>query len=192
MLDKDYWDNTYKNNKTGWNVGYATTPLREYFDQLHDKSLRILVPGAGNAYEVEYLYRAGFKNVFLLDFAPTPIQNFLSRNPDFPVSHIIQEDFFKHQGQYDLIIEHTFLTSFPKNIRPEYMAKMNELLVPQGKFVGLVFNHEFGHNEPPFGGTPEEYKLLFKPFFNIKIFEVANNSIKPRREREHFFILTKK
>ena len=192
MLDKNYWDKTYENKQPGWDVGYAATPLQTYFDQLTDKSLRILVPGAGNAYEVEYLFRAGFKNIFLLDFAPTPISNFLKRNPDFPTDHIIQENFFDHHGQYNLIIEHTFLTSFPKNIREKYAVKMHELLTTKGKFVGIIFNHEFGKEFPPYGGTPEEYESLFKPYFNFKVFEVCYNSIKPRQNREHFFILTKK
>ncbi len=192
MLDRNYWDKTYDNKKPGWDVGYAATPLKEYFDQLSDKSLRILVPGAGNAYEVEYLFNSGFKNVHLLDFAPTPVNNFLTRNFDFPKDQVLIEDFFEHTGTYDLIIEHTFLTSFPKNVRGKYSKKMNELLANNGKFVGLIFNHEFGTDAPPFGGTPEEYKSLFIPYFNFKIFEVCYNSIKPRKNRELFFILIKK
>ncbi len=192
MLDKEFWNNTYLNNKTGWDVGYTVTPLKEYFDQLTNKSLRILIPGAGNAYEVEYLHKLGFSNVFLLDFAPAPIQKFLERNPNFPKDHIIEEDFFKHKDKYDLIIEHTFLTSFPKSIRMEYASKMYELLNKNGKFVALLFNHEFPQNHPPFGGTPEEYLKMFEPFFKIKYFETAYNSIKPRKDRELFIKLIKK
>ena len=192
MLDKAYWDKTYENKQAGWDVGYAATPLKEYFDQLTDKSIRILIPGAGNAYEVEYLFQLGFKNVFLLDFAPTPIQNFIKRNPDFPLDHIIEEDFFTHKEQYDLIIEHTFLTSFPKKMRPKYAAKMHDLLAVNGKLVGLLFNHEFQNNHPPFGGTPEEYQKLFDDCFIFKTFELAHNSIKPRKDRELFIKLEKK
>lgn len=191
-LDKKYWDSTYTNNKTGWDVGYAVTPLKEYFDQLKNKSIRILVPGAGNAYEVEYLHKKGFKNVYLMDFAPTPIQNFLQRNPTFPKNHILEEDFFKHKNQYDLIVEHTFLTSFNKDIRANYVAKMSELLAENGKLIGLLFNHEFPQNYPPYGGTPDEYLKMFSPHFKINIFEIAYNSIKPRKNRELFIKLSKK
>lgn len=192
MLDKAYWDKTYENKQPGWDVGYASTPLKEYFDQLTNKFARILVPGAGNAYEVEYLFKSGFKNIFLLDFAPTPIQNFIKRNPDFPKNHIIEEDFFKHNDRYDLIVEHTFLTSFPKKLRAKYSEKMHELLVKDGKLVGLLFNHEFPHDHPPYGGTAEEYLKMFEPFFKINIFETAHNSIKPRKNRELFIKLIKK
>ncbi len=192
MLDKNYWNNTYDKIQPGWDVGYAATPLKEYFNQIDNKTLRILIPGAGNAYEVEYLYKSGFKNVFLLDFAPAPVDNFRKRNPEFPEAQIITEDFFDHKGRYDLIIEHTFLTSFPKSERGLYASKINDLLVPGGKFTGIVFNHEFPGDHPPYGGTAEEYKKLFRPFFHFKTFELCYNSIKPRRERELFFILIKK
>ncbi len=191
-LDKTYWDNTYINNKTGWDVGYAATPLKEYFDQLSDKSIRILIPGAGNAYEVEYLHQKEFENVYLLDFAPTPILNFLKRNPSFPKDHIIEEDFFRHKNKYDLIVEHTFLTSFPSKLRPDYASKMHELLNKNGNLIGLLFNHQFPQNHPPYGGTPDEYLKMFTPHFNINIFETAYNSIKPRKNRELFIKLSKK
>lgn len=192
MQDREHWENTYRNSKTGWDVGYVATPLKEYFDQLTDKSIKILVPGAGNAYEVEYLFNLGFKNVFLLDFAQTPIRNFSNRNPNFPEDQLLIEDFFEHRGSYDLIIEHTFLTAFPKNIRKKYAHKMHDLLSTKGKLVGITFNHDFGNDYPPYGGTPEDYELLFKPYFEIIKLEACYNSIKPRQNREHFFILTKK
>ncbi len=48
--EENYWTNRYKIESTGWDIGYASTPLKEYIDQLSDKTIRILIPGAGNAY----------------------------------------------------------------------------------------------------------------------------------------------
>ncbi len=70
-MNKTYWEDRYTNNQIGWNIGYASTPLRTYFDQIKDKSLKILIPGAGNGYEAEYLWNNGFKNVYVLDFSTT-------------------------------------------------------------------------------------------------------------------------
>ena len=113
-LSPEYWDNTYNTNQIGWDIGYVSTPLKEYFDQLSDKLIRILIPGAGNAYEAEYLWKLGFKNVFILDFSKAAVQSFLSRCPNFPESNILIENFFKHKEQYNLIVEQTFFTSiFP-------------------------------------------------------------------------------
>lgn len=169
-LDANFWEQKYQLNKTGWDIGYAATPIKEYIDQLTDKKLRILVPGAGNAYEVEYLFNAGFTNIYLLDFAESPILNFRKRLAGFPSHNIICQDFFLHDKQYDLIIEHTFLTSLDRDRRNEYAFQMSKLLKPKGKLIGLLFNHEFGNPHPPYGGTINEYKQLFEPYFNFTIF----------------------
>lgn len=190
-FSSEYWNRKYLENKTGWDIGYVSTPIKEYIDQLTDKSIRILVPGAGNAYEVEYLFNKGFKNTWLLDFSKLSISNFLKRCPDFPRNQIIQEDFFKHDSKYDLIIEQTFFSSIPVDKREQFSMLIYDLLNKGGKFVGLLFNHHFQSNEPPYGGTKEEYEKLFNSNFVIEKMEIAFNSIKPRKGREFFIMLRK-
>ena len=56
FLSSEYWNTRYVENDFGWDAGEITTPLKTYFDQLKDKSLKILIPGAGNSYEAEYLF----------------------------------------------------------------------------------------------------------------------------------------
>ena len=34
-LDSNSWNDRYLSNNTGWDVGYITTPLKDYFDQLN-------------------------------------------------------------------------------------------------------------------------------------------------------------
>jgi hypothetical protein len=188
-----YWDSHYTaEKKIQWDIGYPSTPIKEYIDQLKDKNQKILVPGAGSGYEVEYLYNSGFKNVFFMDFAPSAVNRFKERNPTFPEDQILVEDFFEHQGEYNLIIEQTFFSSLPRSRRHEYVQKLNELLVENAKFMGLLFNHEFNFADPPFGGTEAEYASLFRSCFNFIHFETAYNSIKPRAGREIFLLLIKK
>lgn len=186
-----YWNEKYKNNQTGWDVGFATPPFIEYINQLNDKNIKILVPGSGNGYEVEYLFDNGFENVYLLDFAEDALKNFQNRVAKFPAQNLILEDFFKHKGQYDMILEQTFFCSLHPTLRENYVSKIYELLKSGGKLAGLLFNHEFGVDNPPFGGTEDEYRKLFKDKFHINKMEVAYNSIIPRAERELFFILEK-
>lgn len=190
-FSKQYWDNLYSSQKVGWDVGYVSTPLKEYFDQLENMDIRILVPGAGKAWEAEYLFKLGFENTFLLDFSVEAIDEFKSRRPVFPECNIIHEDFFKHNEQYDLIVEQTFFSSFHPAHRKAFVKQMANLLVDEGKYMGLFFNHEFDYNGPPFGGSPLEYKELFEPYFEFLIFETAYNSIKPRKGRELFTLLQK-
>jgi len=191
-LTVEYWDNSYDTKKTGWDIGYVSTPLKDYFDQLTNHDIRILIPGAGNAYEAEYLWKKGFRNIFVLDFSKLAIESFLARFPEFPKSNILQFDFFQHEGAYDLIVEQTFFTSILPQQRLAYAKKTANLLLPNGKLMGLVFNHAFNFDGPPYGGTESEYRELFSPYYQFNILETAYNSIKPRMGRELFFVLEKK
>jgi hypothetical protein len=190
-LSDQYWNNRYETNDFGWDIGGVSEPLRKYIEQLDNKNLKILIPGAGNAYEAEFLFNLGFKNVFVLDFAEAPLQNIKKRQPDFPNNQIIQQDFFEHQGQYDLIIEQTFFCAINPTLRARYAKHMYSLLASNGKIVGLLFNDVLNTDKPPFGGNKEDYKKLFKKIFDIKKMEPCYNSIKPREGRELFVIMEK-
>lgn len=183
-----FWEDKYQNNNTGWNIGYPSTPIKEYIDQLTDKNIKILIPGAGNGYEAEYLHSNGYKNVWVIDLAKTPLKNLKKRVPSFPDSHLIQGNFFDHKEQYDLIIEQTFYCALNPALRDDYVVQMSELLKPKGKLVGLLFDFELTEQGPPFGGSVEEYQKRFSKYFKIKVLERAHNSIKPRSERELFVI----
>ena len=60
LLDTNYWNERYLKNDFGWDLGTISPPLKEYFDQIKNKNLSILIPGAGNSYEAEYLVNNGF------------------------------------------------------------------------------------------------------------------------------------
>ena len=187
-----YWNSLYSSKNTGWDIGYVSTPIKEYFDQLEDKNIRILIPGAGKAWEAEYIFKLGFKNVFVLDFSEEAILEFKNRCPWFPENQIICEDFFNHDKVYDIIVEQTFFSSLLPDVRQLYVYQVATILKNGGRYIGLLFNHEFSFNGPPFGGTPIEYQKLFNSFFNFIVFETAYNSIHPRKGREIFILLEKK
>lgn len=190
-LNSKYWESKYQNKETGWDAGEITTPLKDYIDQLTNKNLKILIPGAGNSYEFDYLIHKGFKNVFVVDLAPTPLQNIAERNPDFK-TNLIHDNFFNLNEKFDLIIEQTFFCALNPSLRPNYVIKTNELLNSNGKIAGLLFNFPLTENGPPFGGSIEEYENLFSKTFQLKTLEKAYNSIKPRANKELFFIFEKK
>ncbi len=187
-LNKEYWKSRYQNKQTGWDIGFASPPIINYIDQITDLSIKILIPGCGNAYEAEYLFNKGFKNIFLLDMADEALQSFKDRVPEFPLDHLICTDFFDYTGTFDLIIEQTFFCALIPSQRNKYIHKIQSLLAPKGKLVGVLFSREFDHNGPPFGGNKETYKLLFSQNFRIKTLENCYNSIDPRMGNELFFI----
>lgn len=192
FLSAEYWNTRYKENEFGWDTGNITEPLKTYFDQLENKNLSILIPGAGNSYEAEYLFNKGFKNVTVVDFAQEPLTNIKNRVPDFPLNNLVKDDFFNHKGQYDLIVEQTFFCAIDPKLRAQYAKHMHSLLKPGGKLVGLLFDMVFEKEGPPFGGNKEEFRTYFDPYFTYKTFAPCYNSIAPRAGRELFIHLIKK
>ncbi len=186
MLGKNYWNQRYIKNEIGWDVGRPSTPIITYINQVDNKLLKILIPGAGNAYEAEYIFKKGFKNVYILDWAEQALQNFKNRCTAFPTENCIQADFFDHKTQYDLIIEQTFFCALQPSLRKTYVNKISDLLLDGGKLVGLLFNIKFEKEGPPFGGSKNEYIELFKPQFDLDIIENCKNSIEPRAGTELF------
>ena len=189
-MDKNYWEERYLNKETGWDVGYVTTPLKYYIDQIKNKELKILIPGAGNGYEAEYLFNNGFKNIYVVDIAQQPLQNIAKRIPELK-NNLLYQDFFSLNDTYDLIIEQTFFCALLPELRKKYVEKMYSLLSANGKLVGLLFCFPLTESGPPFGGSKEEYIDLFKQKFELKTLEKSYNSITPRANNELFFIFNK-
>lgn len=190
-LDKSYWSNRYRKGETGWDIGSISPPLKAYIDQLPDtaRQFRILIPGAGNAHEAEYLWQQGFTNVYVADIAAEPLENLKKRIPDFPDHQLMEEDFFNLRGNFELVIEQTFFCALHPTMRADYARKMHELIVPGGKLTGVLFNAPMNSDRPPFGGCAEEYRRYFDPYFRYKHFAPCHNSIAPRAGNELFICL---
>ena len=191
-LNKDYWEERYRHQSWGWDIGDVSPPLKAYIDQLSDKEQRILIPGAGHGYEAIYLFNKGFKNTYVLDIARQPLEDIRKRCPEFPEEHLIEQDFFTADlHEFDLIIEQTFFCALETGLRPSYAQRMHRILKQGGKLAGLFFDFTLTENGPPFGGSKNEYEALFEPLFRIKKLERAYNSLAPRQGNELFFIFEK-
>lgn len=183
-LNSTYWTGRYQAGHTGWDIGSPSTPLAAYIDHLEDRSLRILVPGAGYGYEVAYLAEQGFENVTVVDLSPAPYEH---GNYDLPRKmgyELIVDNFFDIEGGYDLILEQTFFCALPPALRSQYVDQMAKLLAPAGKLRGVLFNIDFDREGPPFGGSEEEYRDCFGPYFESLEIDPCYNSIGPRQGSE--------
>lgn len=187
-LSAEFWSDRYASSRTGWDLGEVSPPIKSYIDQLTNKELKILIPGCGNGYEAEYLWNQGFKNVHVVDLAAAPLENLNERCPELPKSQLHQGDFFKHEGQYDLIFEQTMFCAIDPSLRQDYATKVLELLKSGGKLVGVLFNRDFDGG-PPYGGNKAEYQTYFKAFSKIEM-EECYNSIEPRQGSELFIKIT--
>ena len=187
-LDAAFWSQRYQENNTGWDIGYPSTPLKEFIDQLNNKDISILIPGAGNAYEAGYLLEQGFKNVHVVDLAQEPLDRFKASYPKMPDNQLIKGNFFDHIGQYDLVFEQTFFCAIEPELRPKYASKMKDLLAPNGQLVGVMFDFPLTEKGPPFGGSEAEYRSTLEKYLTIDKLEACHNSIKPRAGSELFLI----
>ncbi len=193
-FDSSFWEKYYTDNHVPWDMGQVSPPLQKYFDGLTNKSLRILIPGAGNGHEAEYLWKKGFNNVYVVDLAAKAIENFRRRVPDFPQGNIFKKDFFELKGHYDLIVEQTFFCALVPTLRRSYARKMHQLLATDGYLAGLLFTFPLDRTNPlpPFGGSVEEYRNYFDDYFHYRVFTTAYNSHPARKNRELFMLLQKK
>jgi SAM-dependent methyltransferase len=186
-LDNNYWDQHYLNGETGWDLGGVSPALIAYFEKLPDRGIPILIPGCGNGYEVGWLLENGFTDVTVIDLSPVLTARLRVK---FGALTILTGDFFDLQGQYGLIVEQTFFCALDPSLRAAYIAKMQDLLLPGGKLMGLLFDRNFVAG-PPFGGHREEYAALLAGPFILRRLDPCYNSIKPRAGSELFFIAEK-
>lgn len=196
MLDKNYWKNRWQTGETGWDAGEATTPIREFVDYLvkenTDKSIRILIPGAGSGHEAVYFYQQGFYNITVCDWAEEAIEMLKKQLPELDENQLVIGDFFELKGTFDIIIEQTFFCAIDPALRPKYAQKCFELLDTEGDILGVLFSQNFATQGPPFGGTKEEYEQYFISYFDVLKMDACRNSIKPRAGTELWIHLKKR
>lgn len=185
FLSSEYWNLRYTEENTGWDLGMISPPIKAYLDQLTDTSIQILIPGCGFGHEGIYLFQKGFRNVHFLDFSHLPLQRIFEICPEIPKGNLHSEDFFKHNGVYDLILEQTMFCAIEPKLRTHYALKVSGMLKPGGKLAGVLFDRDFDGG-PPFGGSSSEYKELFKPYFSELKIEPCLNSVAPRLGTEVF------
>lgn len=183
-MKADYWNNRYETEKTPWDLGQLSPPLKTIIDGVKDKNAAILIPGAGSGYEVDYLLQQGFQNITVIDLASLAIARLRERVSNSPALTTITGDFFAHEGQYDLILEQTFFCALDPALRPVYAQHMHDLLKPNGRLSGVLFGIVFPFAGPPFGGAVEEYRALFESVFGKVRLEPCDLSVKPRSGSE--------
>lgn len=191
-MDKSFWESRWQEQNTGWDIGYANPAICNFMKQYSNKDAAILIAGCGNAYEAEFLIQNGFTNITLIDIAATAVKHLQEKFQQENAITILCEDYFEHNGIYDVQIEQTFFCAINPSQRADYAKKAHSLLNENGTLMGVLFNREFEKAGPPFGGTEEEYLDYLKPYFDLKIFENCHSSVPQRQGSELFINLIKK
>lgn len=185
-FDEQYWTERYDAGKDGWDLGCISPPIKEYIDQLTNKDIKILIPGAGNSHEAEYIHNQGFTNLYVCDISNVPLDNLKERVTTFPIDNLIHGNFFEIQDKFDLVLEQTFFCALNPLLRQDYIEQMSKIIKPKGSLIGLLFSMEFDREGPPFGGVINNYKAMFSKKFDIRVITPCTNSIESRMGSELF------
>ena len=185
-FDEQYWTERYDAGKDGWDLGCISPPIKEYIDQLINKDIKILIPGAGNSHEAEYIHNQGFTNLYVCDISNVPLDNLKERVTTFPINNLIHGNFFEIQDKFDLVLEQTFFCALNPSLRQDYIEQMSKIIKPNGNLIGLLFSIEFDREGPPFGCVINNYKAMFSKKFDIRVITPCTNSIESRMGSELF------
>ena len=134
-FDEQYWTERYDAGKDGWDLGCISPPIKEYIDQLTNKDIKILIPGAGNSHEAEYIHNQGFTNLYVCDISNVPLDNLKERVTTFPIDNLIHGNFFEIQDKFDLVLEQTFFCAL--NPRCKIIEKSLDPDPPIGLLLSL-------------------------------------------------------
>ncbi|MEZ4690213.1 MAG: hypothetical protein R3A12_08520 [Ignavibacteria bacterium] len=87
----------------------------------------------------------GFTNIDLLDISTELMNQLEYKFKDDPNINLINRDFFSYnpETKYDMIFEQTFFCALDPVLRENYAEKMSELLNPDGRLAGVLFDRDF-------------------------------------------------
>ena len=131
-LDAHYWEQRWQEADTPWDMGRVSPALRHYLDQHTTPDTRILIPGAGRAYEAVYLHQQGYTLVYVCDWADTAFGWLRQQAPDFPEAQLLVSDFFALKLEVDLVLEQTFFCAIDPALRSRYAQQVHQLLAEGG------------------------------------------------------------
>lgn len=161
----DFWNSRYTSGNTPWDFGGVPAALSAFLES--NRPSTVLVPGCGTGYEIRAFHQAGW-DVIAIDFAPAAVER--ARNYLGPLaSTVILGDFFRHDfgaRQFSAIYERAFLCALPPDLWPDYIRRMTQLLMPNGRIAGTFF-YGANSNPPPFPLTEKEADTLFKQKFKL-------------------------
>ena len=192
----DFWNQKYKNNDIGWDIGSSTPIFVDWSKTISGKK-NILIPGAGRGHDALYLSKKKH-NIYAVDFSIEAI-NFLeikAKELNLEINTIC-EDFFQlrdYYGQMDIILEYTFFCAINPQLRLKYIKETFKLLKEDGLFIAIILpiNKDVGEPGPPYGVNLQETLDDFSYYYDILECKESALSIYPRIGNEVFTIMKKK
>ena len=171
----EFWDNRFVAGKTPWDLHGVPQGLNAYLSR--STPGRVLIPGCGSAYEVRAFSDAGW-SVTAIDFSPAAVaraKKLLGSLSDL----VVLGDFFKHpfgEHEFDVAYERTFLCALPPPLWKDYVSRLEQLLLHDGKLIGFfLYGNE--PEPPPYPLTEGIASSLLGEAFELTKTETVNDSL---------------
>jgi len=174
--DQEFWSRRYEAGKTPWDFGGVPAALNLFLSMSPGPG-KVLIPGCGSGYEVRAFNDAGY-DVTAIDFSPAAVEQ-AKKVLGSLAERVILGNFFTHdfgQRRFDLIYERTFLCSLPPARWPDYVNRMEDLVAPRGRLIGL-FLYGQEPEPPPYPLTNAQAEGLFEKHFRLVRSEMVKDSL---------------
>lgn len=191
------WDNTWKEGVTPWDIGSVTPVLQDLIDDGKLPQGRALVPGCGSGHDVLALASEN-RRVVGLDISETVnkiAQKNAAENPSGKWVEFVVADFFdyKPEASFNLIFDYTFFCAIHPSLRPNWAAKMADLLAHDGELITLIFPVGEFDGGPPYSVSVKSYEEVLNPHgFTMTSHEDNKLALAPRKGREEIACWTRK
>jgi cyclopropane fatty-acyl-phospholipid synthase-like methyltransferase len=158
-------------------MDHVPARLDSFFRALPPGS-KVLIPGCGEDYRtIDAFDRAGH-HVTAIDFSPIAVEHTQTALPQLR-EKIMLVDFFSDDfgnAKFDIVYERTFLCSLPPRLWKDYVARVAQLLRPQGTLAGFFF---FGEESdpPPYPLTESKAAEIFGDRFELIKSEPVTDSL---------------
>lgn len=189
------WDQRYAEEDTPWDKGVAHPEMEILIADgafADWRGKKVIVPGAGRAYDVKSLAGQGVKALGV-DISALAVSSAVT-------DEIVVGDFLNDCGaewQVDVegLWEHTCFCAIDPALRPRYVEAAAGCLAP-GKFLKGIFfiNPDMspGENGPPFGCAEDELLEHFDPLFELVTRALPRATYAGREGREVYLELRRR
>src|SRR5215470_4012418 len=161
-----FWNQRWDVGNIPWDFGGTPANLVSFL--IRNRNLnRVLIVGCGSGYEVRAFHEAGH-DVTAIDFSTSAVER--ARQALGPIGdRLIHGSFFNYdfgETPYEIVYDRGFLCSLPHGRRLDYAARVDSLLMPGGRLVGM-FLYGTEPEPPPFPLTEQDAEDLLCPYFQL-------------------------
>ena len=163
----DFWSQRYQSGRTPWQLDYVPKQLGAFIRALR-VGAEVLIPGSGGDWRMIRAFHDAGHRVTAIDFSSIAIEHAREALGQFD-GKLILGDFFNYDFEtkrFDIVYERTFLCSLPPRLWENYVARVAELLRPEGKLAGF-FLYGKESDPPPYPLTETGAKRLFADRFKL-------------------------